>query len=107
EARRLGEQMGALSTVAVLDLQLAACFTTRWELDRCDAHAGSALDIASHLGLHQVAAKALGMMAGSASMRADPEATERLSARALAADPADPMLPGFCRGQHGHGAAHG
>ena len=101
EARLLGEQMGALSTVAVLDLQLSATFTGRWDLQRCDAHAGSALDIAGRLRLDQVAAKALAMMAGSASMRADIEATERLAARALAADPADPMLAGFCRASVG------
>jgi DNA-binding CsgD family transcriptional regulator len=101
EARRLGEEMGALSTVAVLDLQLAACFTGRWDLERCDSHAGSALDIAGRLGLDQVRAKALAMMAGSASMRADVKATERLAARALAADPADPMLAGFCRASVG------
>jgi DNA-binding CsgD family transcriptional regulator len=101
EARRLGEHMGALSTVAVLDLQLSACFTARWDLERCDAHAGSALDIAGHLRLDQVAAKALALMAGSASMRADVKATEQLSARTLAADPADPMLAGFCRASVG------
>jgi DNA-binding CsgD family transcriptional regulator len=101
EARRLGEQMGALSTVAVLDLQLSACFTGRWDLERCDAHAGSALDIAGHLRLDQVTAKALALMAGSASMRADVKATERLAARTLAADAADPMLAGFCRASVG------
>ncbi len=101
EARQLGEQMGALSTVAVLDLQLSASFTGRWDLERCDAHAGSAFDIAGYLRLDQVAAKALAMMAASASMRADVKATERLAARALAADPADPMLAGFCRASVG------
>jgi DNA-binding CsgD family transcriptional regulator len=101
DARRLGEQMGALSTVAVLDLQLSACFTARWDLERCDTHAGSALELAGHLRLDQVAAKALAMMAGSASMRADVRATEQLSARALAADPADPLLPGFGRASVG------
>ncbi len=101
EARRLGEQMGALSTVAVLDLQLSASFTCRWDLERCDAHAGSALDTAGRLGLDQVRAKALGLMAGSASMRADLKATEELAARTLAADPADPMLAGFCRASVG------
>src|SRR5579859_5990490 len=93
--------MGALSTVAVLDLQLSAAFTARWDLERCDAHAGSALDLASRLRLDHVAAKALAMMAGSASMRADVKATERLAARALAADPADPMHAGFCRASVG------
>jgi DNA-binding CsgD family transcriptional regulator len=101
EARRLGEQMGALSTVAVLDLQLSACFTARWDLERCDAHAGSALGIAGRLRLDQVAAKALALMAGSASMRADVKATEQLAARTLAADPDDPMLAGFCRASVG------
>jgi DNA-binding CsgD family transcriptional regulator len=101
EARQLGEQMGALSTVAILDLQLSACFTGRWDLERCDTHARSALDIAGRLRLDQVTAKALAMMAGSASMRADLKATERLAARALAADPADPTLTGFCRASVG------
>jgi DNA-binding CsgD family transcriptional regulator len=101
EARQLGEQMGALSTVAVLDLQLSAGFTARWDLERCDAHAGSALDLAGRLGLDHVAAKALAHMVGSASMRADVQATERLAAQAMAADPADPMLAGFCRASVG------
>jgi DNA-binding CsgD family transcriptional regulator len=101
EARRLAERMGALSTVAVLDLQLSASFTCRWDLERCDAHAGSALDIAGRLRLDQVAAKALAMMAGSASMRADLKATEELAARALAGYPPDPMLAGFCRASVG------
>jgi DNA-binding CsgD family transcriptional regulator/tetratricopeptide (TPR) repeat protein len=101
EARQLGEQMGALSTVAVLDLQLSATFTGRWDLQRCDAHAGSALELAGHLRLDQVAAKALALMAGSASMRADPKVTEELAARALDAGPADPTLAGFCRASVG------
>jgi DNA-binding CsgD family transcriptional regulator len=101
EARQLGEQMGALSTVAVLDLQLAASFTARWDLERCDVHAASALDVARRLGLGQVAAKALALMAGSASMRADPEATERLGSQATATDPSEPMLGAFCRASAG------
>jgi DNA-binding CsgD family transcriptional regulator len=101
EARRLGAQMGALSTVAVLDLQLAACFTMRWDLDACDAHASSALVLARRLRLGKVAAKALGLMAGSASMRADLGATERRGEEAMRADPADRMLAGFCRASVG------
>ena len=101
EARRLGEQMGALSTVAALDLQLSASFTARWDLDACDAHAASALEVARHTGLDLVAAKALALMAGAASMRGDREETERLGAQALAADPSDAALPGFCRASVG------
>src|SRR5262249_34215323 len=51
EARHVAEQMGALSTVAILDLQLAAAFTCRWELDTCDAHAQAAVGLAERLGL--------------------------------------------------------
>ena len=69
--RQRREQMGALSTVAILDLQLAAAFTCRWELDTCDAHAQAAVGLAARLGLEQVRAKALAVLAGSASMRAD------------------------------------
>jgi len=101
QARRLAEPMGALSTVAVLDLQLSATFTARWDLEACDRHASSALETARHLGLKQVAAKALAMLAGSASMRADAAATERWAEKALAADPSDPMLAGFCRASVG------
>jgi DNA-binding CsgD family transcriptional regulator/tetratricopeptide (TPR) repeat protein len=101
EARQLGEQMGALREVAVLDLQLSACGHGRWDLERCDIHAGSALQAAGRLRLDQVAAKALAMMAGSASMRADLKATEDLAARALAADPANLQLAGFCRASVG------
>ena len=46
-------------------------------------------------------AKALALMACSASMQANVKATEELAARALAADPADPMLAGFCRASVG------
>jgi DNA-binding CsgD family transcriptional regulator len=101
EARQLAEQMGALSTVAVLDLQLSASFTGRWDLERCDAQCGSAIEIGGRLRLDQVRAKALAMMAGGASMRADLRATEQLSARAMAADPDDAMLPGYCRASVG------
>ena len=107
EARQLGEQMGALSTVAVLDLQLSAIFTARWDLQRCDAHAGSALDIAGHLRLDQVAAKALAVMAGSASMRADVKATERLAARVTGRRSGRPHARRILPGQRGHGLVHG
>jgi DNA-binding CsgD family transcriptional regulator len=100
-ARQLGEQMGALSTVAVLDLQLAAAFTGRWDLDECDSHARAAAEIAGHLGLALVRAKALALMVGSASMRADLPATQRLAAEAAKLDPGDPVLEGFFRASTG------
>ena len=101
EARRLGEQMGALSTVAVLDLQLSACLHRPVGPGALRRSRRIGARIAGRLRLDQVAAKALALMAGSASMRADVKATEQLAARTLAADPADPMLAGFCRASVG------
>ncbi|HEY0716716.1 MAG TPA: AAA family ATPase [Streptosporangiaceae bacterium] len=95
EARDAAGQMGALSTAAILELQLAAAFTCRWELATCDTHARAAVAAAGRLSLNQVRAKALAVLAGSASMRADAEQAERYAAQAIAADPDDRMLDGF------------
>jgi DNA-binding CsgD family transcriptional regulator/tetratricopeptide (TPR) repeat protein len=95
EARHAAERLGAVSTVAILDLQLAAAYTCRWELETCDDHAQTAVAAAERLGLNQVRAKALAVLAGSAAMRADAEQAERYAAQAIAADPDDRMLDGF------------
>jgi DNA-binding CsgD family transcriptional regulator len=101
QAHQAAEHMGALSTAAILDLQLAAAFTCRWDLGACDAHATSAIDIAERQGLDQVRAKALGMLAGSAAMRADLDGTEGYAALTVAAGAGDRMLEGFCWGMRG------
>ncbi len=101
EARHEADRMGAISTAAILDLQLSAAYTCRWDLDACDRHASSALTLAERLGLHQVRAKALAMLTGSASMRADLAETERHAALTVAAGPEDAMLEGFCWASRG------
>ena len=95
EARHAAERLGAVSTAAILDLQLAAAYTCRWELGTCDGYAQAAVAAAERLGLNQVRAKALAVLAGSAAMRADAEQAERYAAQAIAADPDDRMLDGF------------
>ena len=92
-----------MSTAAVLDLQLAAAFTCRWDPDACDAHARSAIAIAEPLGLSQVRAKAMAFLAGSAGLRADVESSESYSAAAVSAAPEDRMLEGLCWGERGIG----
>jgi DNA-binding CsgD family transcriptional regulator len=101
QARRAAEDLGAVSTAAVLDLQLSAAFTCRWDLDACDRHASSAISIAEALGLVRVRAKALAMLAGSASMRADLVSTERYAAQTRTAAADDAMLDGFVWGARG------
>lgn len=95
QARKAAEQGGAVTTVAILDLQLSAAFTCRWDLDACDAHARSAADAAERLGLDQVRAKALAFLVGSASMRADLAETERYAQLSLSAAPEDQMVKGL------------
>ncbi len=96
QARDEASRAGALGTAAVLDLQLAAAFTCRWDLEACDAHAHSAIALAERLGLDLVRAKALVMLAGSAGMRADVEVAERYSAMGVAAAPQDRALEALC-----------
>lgn len=101
EARRAAEEMGALSTAAILDLQLAAAFICRWELDSCYVHAQAAVVLAERLGLDQVRAKALTVLTSSASMRADAGQTEGYAALAIAADPDDRVVDGICWASRG------
>jgi DNA-binding CsgD family transcriptional regulator/tetratricopeptide (TPR) repeat protein len=101
EARRAAERLGALSTVAVLDLQLSALFTCHWALEQAEVHGRSAVAIADRLGLGQVRAKAFAMLAGTASMRDDRVGTERCITLSLAAAPDDKMLDGMAWGGRG------
>lgn len=101
QARELAEAMGALSTAAVLDLQLSAAFTGRWQLESIDRHANSAAIIAEQLGLDQIRAKAYALLAGAASMRAQVDETDRYMSLSLSAAPEDKMLMGFGLGSRG------
>ncbi|MHB8504120.1 MAG: ATP-binding protein [Acidimicrobiales bacterium] len=101
QARQSAEQMGAVSTAAILDLQWSAAFTCRWDLDACESHAASAISIAERLRLDRVRAKALAMLTGSAGMRADLAEAERYSALTVSAGREDRMLEGLCWGMRG------
>lgn len=101
EARRTAGSLGALSTCAVLDLQLSAAYTCRWDLDAADAHANDAVATATRLGLGQVRAKALALLAGTASMRARPEEMETYLDDSRAAAPDDKALEAFAWGSRG------
>ncbi|MGP0031192.1 MAG: ATP-binding protein [Acidimicrobiales bacterium] len=101
EARRTAGECGALSTAAVLDLQLSAAGHCRYELDMAAAHARSALALSEQLALGQIRAKALAMLAENAAWRGDPSDMERFIGLATAAAPGDPMLAGFAWGARG------
>ena len=77
EARRTAAEFGALSTAAVVDLQLSAVRHSRFELALAADSARSALALSERLALGQVRAKALAMLAENAGWRGQREEMER------------------------------
>ena len=98
EAREMAAELGALSTAAVLDLQLTAAGDSRFELAEANRHASDCLAISERLGLPQVRAKALCFLAENAGMRRDREQAEHFIALALAAAGGDRAIEAFCWG---------
>jgi DNA-binding CsgD family transcriptional regulator len=85
QARQQADELGAMSTAAVLDLQLAAAADGRFDLDELARFARESLAISERLGLEQVRAKALVFLLESYALRGDREGTERYATQALAA----------------------
>jgi DNA-binding CsgD family transcriptional regulator len=98
QARQQAEELGAMSTAAVLDLQLAAAADGRFELDELARFARESLAISERLGLEQVRAKALLFLVESCALRGDREGTERYAAQALAAPGGDRQIEAFVWG---------
>jgi DNA-binding CsgD family transcriptional regulator len=99
-ARDTAEQLGALSTAAVLDLQLAAGYHCRFELTDAQGHARSALALSERLGLDQVRPKALVMLAENAAWRGALDEMERYCGLTVAATD-DPAMTAFLWGSRG------
>src|SRR5579875_840345 len=93
-ARRTAAELGAFSTVAVLDLQLAAAYDFRLEFDRCARHARLAA-AAERLGIGAVLAKALLFRAEAHAMRQELAEMEQCLRQARAAAPDDPFIEAF------------
>ena len=98
EARRTAEDLGALSTAAVLELQLSAAFFFRFALDEAAGHARSALAISDRLGMGQIPAIALVFLGEICGLRRDPAEMERFFALAASAAPGNPEIEGSAWG---------
>ena len=98
EARRTADDLGALSTAAVLDLQLSAAFFFRFALDDADEHARAALAISERLGMGQIRAIALVFLGEIFGLRQEPAEMERFFALAASAAPGDPEIEGSAWG---------
>jgi DNA-binding CsgD family transcriptional regulator/tetratricopeptide (TPR) repeat protein len=94
EARRIAGELGAASTGAVIDLQLTAAATFRFELDEAEHYARSALDTSTRLGLGMTSAIVLVFLAEVYALRREPAEMERFIALATAAAPGDPEIEG-------------
>ncbi len=98
EARRTADDLGALSTAAVLDLQLSAAFFFRFALDDAAEHARAALAISERLGMGQIRAIALVFLGEIFGLRQEPAEMERFFALAASAAPGDPEIEGSAWG---------
>jgi DNA-binding CsgD family transcriptional regulator len=98
QARQQAEELGAMSTAAVLDLQLAAAADGRFDLDELARVAGDSLSISERLGLEQVRAKALLFLVESCALRGEVEQTEQYATQALAAADGDLVAEAFVWG---------
>ena len=98
EARRTAEDLGALSTAAVLDLQLSAAFFFRFALDDAAWHARAALVISERLGMGQLRAIALVFLGEIHGLWQESAEMERFFALAASAAPDDPEIEGSAWG---------
>jgi DNA-binding CsgD family transcriptional regulator/tetratricopeptide (TPR) repeat protein len=100
-ARRTAAEIGAFSTAAVLDLQLAAAYEFRLEFGESARHARLALAAAERLDMTQVRAKALIFLAEAHAMRQELPDMEECLRRAGALMPEDRFITaigwGGCR----------
>ncbi len=94
QARLAADELGALSTAAVLDIQLAAAYLFRFDPANGDPYAAAALAASEQLRLTQLVATALVFLAELRSLSRDTEAMERYNSLALAAAPGDPEIAG-------------
>lgn len=94
-ARHRAEQLGAHSTAAVLDVQLAAAYHLRFDLDAAHAHARRAVAQSRRLHLTGTHAVAQFFDAGTSALRGDREATAAAAAETLRVAPGDPEFEGY------------
>jgi len=102
QARRTAAELGAFSTAAVLDLQLAAAYDFRVELEDSARHARLALSAAERLDMTEIRAKALLFLAEAHAMRQRLGEMQECLRQASALAPADRFIEalgwGGCRG---------
>jgi DNA-binding CsgD family transcriptional regulator len=95
QARALAEELGALATGAVLDVELCACLQISWHPSAARAHGLRAVERASELGLSDVVAAAWHLLGTCGVMERDDAFTATAAAAARAAAPGDKIVEAF------------
>jgi DNA-binding CsgD family transcriptional regulator len=98
QARRLAEGLGALSTAAVVDLQLCAATQTVFALDEAAEHARRGLALCERLGLEALRARMCYFLAENHALRRERPEMERYLSLALAGTPGDLATEAFAWG---------
>ena len=92
KARELANKSGALSTMTIIDLQLASCWSMSTDLDRAMASALECRKRASRIGARRIEASALSVQAFIQGVRADRRQAEQAAEQAELLLPGDPEL---------------
>lgn len=92
EARDLAARAGAISTIALIDLQLATAWSVGPDLDRALTAARSCQRSAGRIRQRWIEAMAWGVQAAIAGVRRDADETERAVAQAELTLPDDPEV---------------
>jgi DNA-binding CsgD family transcriptional regulator/tetratricopeptide (TPR) repeat protein len=97
-AQRLAESLGAMATVAILDVEIAAGYAGADDLDGAARHGEQAVRRGGELGLDLVVAWGWQHVAAVAAMRGQDERAAQARAAALAAAPGNTDIEGFVVG---------
>jgi DNA-binding NarL/FixJ family response regulator len=98
DAQRLAETFGAMATAAVLDIEIAAGYAGRDDLDALSRHGEQAVRRGSELGLDLVVAYGWMHLGAAALLRRDPERAEAAARAARAAAPGNRDIEGLLVG---------
>lgn len=104
EARLAAEQLGAFSTAASIDLQLAAVCISRWMPDAAAAHARSAREMAEAFALGQVRNKAVLFLAEASALRGETDQVDHYLGLAHQTEVAGSPWEGFSWGARAEAA---
>jgi DNA-binding CsgD family transcriptional regulator/tetratricopeptide (TPR) repeat protein len=98
EAQRLAERLGAMATVSVLDIEIAAGCAGRDDFDGQARHGEEAIRRGKHLGLDLIVAYGWQHVAVAAALRGDRARVATAAAEAQAAAPGNQDLEGLLVG---------